>query len=593
MTPPYPPPPREPPRNPETGKYRCTAAERDAYLAEVAAWKATCERLDVVALARRDPSAGVPYFLRDERTGEPTELVDIHREFLATLDANRFVVVRAAPNMGKTQLGIGWAAHRQGRAVLAGEVPPRVTYFSDAESVAARNAASHAAIIDADGASNSAVSFRELFPMLKKGRAWGMDTGYYLDTPAVVAKDPSVVARGMKSQITGARIDIAIIDDLINQRTCLTPARRRAVYQFILNAVYDRLEPEHGRIVILTNAWHEDDASALFARKPDWVEFVMPVEREGVPTWSLKWSHAAVAEFRANNEAHRRILDCVRLRINDTNRFAGTLDRALEAGRGMALLRRAIDLLTFAPEWRIVIGCDLAFARPKRHHNAEDAKRAPRSVFAVGARNVDTGAKRLCALISGQYLAHEWYGMAKTLNVAWTLHGVPPKFIVESNAAQEWVAQTAGTSHGLDVEPFYTGSNKHDPNTGVDSLASDFHRCEWAIPNDCGDVAIDDEVALLVEDMQGYDPVLHMGDRLSAFWQCASGLRASATRAHGVATAGEVMDEALKRQEAEGVGAGAASGAGDEDRWRPDDFSVGGSTPGGLWGMVRERFGGG
>jgi hypothetical protein len=91
------------------------------------------------------------------------------------------------------------------------------------------------------------------------------------------------------------------------------------------------------------------------------------------------------------------------------------------------------------------------------------------------------------------------------------------KFIVENNAMQEYIAQTLAGKQ-LPVEPFRTGSNKHDMETGIDTMAGEFAFGMWQIPSSASLTLTDQGLIDWQNGMLDYSPSAHTCDVLMASW---------------------------------------------------------------------------
>jgi hypothetical protein len=103
--------------------------------------------------------------------------------------------------------------------------------------------------------------------------------------------------------------------------------------------------------------------------------------------------------------------------------------------------------------------------------------------------------------------------------------------MVESNAAQDYLAQFASELVALPLKKHYTGVNKRDWQWGIESLGTEFQQGKWIIPCDQNMVP-NEEVASWLREATSYVPTEHTGDRLMASWISREAAR-SAGYGHG------------------------------------------------------------
>ena len=107
--------------------------------------------------------------------------------------------------------------------------------------------------------------------------------------------------------------------------------------------------------------------------------------------------------------------------------------------------------------------------------------------------------------------------------------------MVESNAAQDYLAQFAGELAALPLKKHYTGVNKRDWQWGIESIGVEFQQGKWLIPCD-ENMVPSPEVAAWIQEATSYIPTEHTGDRLMASWIAREAAR-KAGYGHGTWTA--------------------------------------------------------
>jgi hypothetical protein len=154
--------------------------------------------------ARVDPSAFMEFVLKDEMTGQPIELAPMHHAWQSLMSSHRRLLCWSHVEGGKTwQFSIGRVLWELGRNPNL-----RVVVISNTHEQAAkivRTVAKHIEVSE---------ELRMVFPRLLKGDPW---TSHHLFVQrSVMSKDPSLQACGIHGNIVGARIDLLILDDVLD-----------------------------------------------------------------------------------------------------------------------------------------------------------------------------------------------------------------------------------------------------------------------------------------------------------------------------------------------------------------------------------------
>lgn len=359
----------------------------------------------------------------------------------------------------------------------------------------------------------------EVFPNLLPGEKW--EEGFFTVRRPVVSKDPSVQALGLNSAIIGSRIDLLILDDILDLENTTTPAERKKTTRRIRAGFLDRVT-KRGRIIFLTNAWHPEDAAHTFEGEADTVWHVARfpvVDEEGAPTWPEQWPEERIAEKRREMgplEFARAFL-CKARDDGESPFSAEAMDAAVAAARDLDLVYR-VDPTTLPPGALIVTGVDLAVTKGTGSHLTalvtilvwpEDLSR---QLLWVEAGRWGSGEIRT------RVLDHDRrYGSI---------------FIVENNAAQRWILDIIRNQADLPeaerrlptLVPFTTGRNKAHPQFGVEGLAVEIETGDWLFPSSGPAVAVQ-EAAELRGEMLYYTRGAHTGDRLMAAWFAREGAR--------------------------------------------------------------------
>lgn len=488
----------------------------------------------IVARAREDPVVFGAHVLRDEKTGKRIKPSPAHIRWHELIDTHDRLIMWAHVEAGKTaQISVGRTLWELGRNPII-----RVAIGSKTKPLAQKIVRSCQQIIAGD--TPSAHAYREVFPGIKPAHdpslPWtSLAITVERNTPA---KDPSVQAFGNFGNIIGSRIDLLILDDVLDQTNTRTPAPREALWDWVRSTLFGRLT-DRARVVIIGNAWHPDDLMHRFEREPRFRGFRFPVlDSAGVPTWPERWSleriEAAREDFGPLDYA--RQLFC-QPRDDDSARFKREwVEAALARGAGLDFLPTRAEVLEeltdpataalyklgrvlATDKVRIYTGVDLAV----QQHAAADL-----SSFVTIAALPD-GTRRLCSIESGRWGAPEILKRIEEHDQRYQ-----PIFVVENVGAQDYIVQLVRASSAIPVIPYTTGKTKAHPEFGVEGIAAELASAKWIFPNsgtgDARGVKMHREVFALVQELLSYDPRSHTGDRLMAMFFAREGARTTEAR---------------------------------------------------------------
>jgi len=348
---------------------------------------------------------------------------------------------------------------------------------------------------------------RAVFPNLKPGDKWEEDK--FTVVRKSYAKDPSVQALGLFNSITGKRIDRLITDDILDSENTQTPEQRERTEKWIKKTVFDRLTKD-ARVINMANAWSPRDFLHNMEREGGWAGFRFPVhDEDGEPTWPLKWSKERIQDVR--NELgpleFARSFLC-RPRDDGESPFDQAAIRAcIQQGEGFELLHEIDD--SELPDGCLVVhGVDLAVGKKES---------SAKTVIFTALYWPDDESRQVLWVRGGKWSASEI-----KLNIINTFEDFGGIFVVENNAAQDWMIQITHETHAIPIVPFTTGKNKTNAAFGVESLAAEMFNRKWIIPLDGN---CKREVNFWIEDMTYYSREAHAGDYLMASWLCREGIR--------------------------------------------------------------------
>lgn len=452
-------------------------------------------------LARRDPNAFMEYVLRDEHTGEPIAQAPIHESWQDNANQHDRVVIWSHTEAGKTsQLSIGRVLYEIGRSPNI-----RVAVISNTHDQAAKIVRAIAKYLE------SSAEFKDVFPGIERSEPW--TSSQLFIRRQVTSKDPTIQACGVHGNITGARIDLLILDDILDFENCRTPGLRQDLWDWYHATLAGRLT-KGARVICVGTAYHPDDFLHRLARQPGWAAFRYPVidDVTGESRWPDRWPLARIEKRRLELgplEFARQML--CQARDDKESRFKKEwIDKALERGKDVKL----IPMFEDGVAGRVYTGVDLAVQR----HQA-----AGRTVLFSILVN-QTQDRQLLWIDSGKWTGPEIVDRIIDAHRRWGAI-----IIVENNAAQDFILQFTRGRSAVPVRPFTTGRNKANPEFGIESLATEMANGKWIIPNDNG--TLHPEVSAWITEMLYYDPTAHTGDRLMASWFAREGTRSGARKA--------------------------------------------------------------
>lgn len=447
-----------------------------------------------IRMAYEDSATFNELVLRDEDTGEPIENAPIHEEWMDILDQHDRVLLWSHPEAGKTSaICIGRALWELGR-----DPNLRVVVLSDTYGQAEKITKAIKELIGGD--SDQAQLVRAVFPRLEPGPKW--TDGQFTIRRTITTKSPSVQAVGVGGAITGSRIDLLIVDDILDHENTRTPSQRKELSRWFRRTVLNRMTRK-GRVWMTSNAWHPNDLLHELEANPRYKGFRFPVlDAQGNSTWPERWPMARIEAVRVEvgSLEFARAFLCKPTDEN-TERFdPAWLEQCKAAGNGLRLIRRLAEI----PEGCAVFtGVDLGTSERKKSDLTV--------LFTILLH--PTGKRQVLWIESGQWKGPE---IVRRIVDHWLRYqGI---IIVEDVAAQRYILQfLEEEDHAIPVRPFKTtASRKWSPAFGVESMAVEMERSEWLIPNSNGVVAA--EVDQWLTDIQSFDPMGHTGDHLMASW---------------------------------------------------------------------------
>jgi len=458
------------------------------------------EELDsqLVKLAREDVNVFSTAVIRDEMTGSALENASLHEAWHDLAEQHDRLLIWSAIEHGKTtQMSVIRTLWELGR-----DPSLRFAIVSNTHGQAAKIMRSIKTYIE------RSAELRQVFPSLKPTSDTWTASSIVVQRPHV-SKDPSVQVFGIHGNVTGARLDRVILDDILDYENTRTAAARDDLWNWYHAALGGRLT-DRARVLCVGTAFHPDDFMHRFARQVGSARahrypVLDPATHQ--PRWPERWPMARVDAKRGELtpiEFARQLL-CL-ARDDAQARFKREwIERGLYRGNGKSL---CFGLSTLPQGVKTYTGVDLAV-------QVKDSADLT-VLFDIAVH--PNGDRELLGIEAGR-----WSGPEIVTKIIDHHRRYLSICVVENNAAQDFIVQFARGSFAVPIRPFTTGRNKAHPEFGVESLAAEMAGGKWIIPNQDG--RLDPEVQAWVEEMLYYDPKAHTGDRLMASWFAREGAR--------------------------------------------------------------------
>lgn len=523
------------------------AVERDQLLV-----KALLRR---AAKARLDPASMFEFVMREEKTRARITALPHQRLVFDFVMAHPVCVIRMPVGFSKTYLMIGLSLFFLGQ-----DPTTRGMLISDTQGQSEKLVAAARDYIE--GAPELRVVFPELRPSQRLADPW-TQTKIVVDRPFGI-RDPSLAAVGDQGSVAGARINWAVVDDILSMENTATPAMRAKMHRWFESTVVARLDPEDFHLVVTNTPWVGPSAT-------DPGDLTYALEAAGIPTltvsvWGGVWITNA-PEFDSKEirpaKGSTKPEDEHRLAAHDDPKYVAAVyphgnppNPNFDEEELVPLWpeRYPLEWLlakkekTRPREWAQNYECkaraeaedrleepwiERAKAEAVRLGHHGFAKVAPHNAIAV-VTGVDLGVSKkkgsartvlftMAVLPDGRRLpldiqAGKWSGtdiISKVVAVHQTFGSIVR---VENNAAQDflrqWIIERDAT---VPVRAHTTGQNKVDPRNGVESIFIEFEQGAWIVPCDLSGRA----PGLILEwlqDLRQYEPDVHTGDILMACW---------------------------------------------------------------------------
>lgn len=463
--------------------------------------RAKARRSQQIREARERTEVFVEFAFRHERDGRRLWNAKFHEEWQEILRANDRVVLMAPVEHAKSQqVAVAKVLH------LLGEDPNRrIALVSNTADMASKILRQIKQQIE----DNPRV--KEVFPHLEKSEnpadPWATEA--VTVKRSTISKDPSIQACGAYGPLVGSRLDVILMDDILDFDNTRTAEQRKKLIEWFETTVLTRATAGC-KIFVIGTPWHPDDLLHALAAKPGFKSAVYsaalnpddPPEK-WIPLWPEEWPLERLLDrYRNTSEAVFMRKYLCRTRIDSAGRFrVPWLERAAFMGMGRTMVRQAPKAQGGERRLPCYTGVDLGVG--------EKTTSAETVLFTIAIE--DSGRRLLCEIQAGRWTAPEIIDRLVDVHMRFG-----STVAVESNGAQKFLVQMAGGR--VPVVGLNTGANKHSEEFGVESLAVELRQGWWVIPSGSSGTSIDGEARAWIDEMLHYDPSAHTGDRLMASW---------------------------------------------------------------------------
>lgn len=458
---------------------------------------------ELLEAARENINCFITAVMRDERTGLPLEQAAVHRTWHRLADEHDRLMIWSSIESGKTsQLSIARALYELGK-----DPGLRVAVVSNTAGQSQKVLRSIKRYVE------SSPELHAVFPALRPSVDQWTSSAITVKRP-FVSKDPSIQAVGVHGNILGSRIDLLIVDDLLDVENTRTAQGREDCFAWLQAACLSRLTAK-GRVLVVGTAFHPEDVLHRLAKLPGWAAFRYPVLLEdGTPRWTERWPPERIERAKETLgplEFARQLL-CV-ARSDDQARFKKEwIDTCLALGEGKQLVY-GMDKLP--PGFKTYTGVDLA---------VQQKDGADYTVLFTIAIHPNTGNREVLSIERGRWSGPEI--VSRIIDIHRRFMSI---VVVENNAAQDYILQFARGQYAVPMRAFTTGRNKAHPEFGVESLAMEMAGRKWIIPSR-GGLPAHPEIGQWIQEMLFYQPASHTGDSLMASWFAREGQRLGSLR---------------------------------------------------------------
>ncbi len=450
----------------------------------------------------------IEYAIRDEETGRVLRNAEYHKEWQAHWRDNSFASLIAPVEHGKTQQMLGKILH-----LLGNDPNLRVALISNTSDQAQKLLRSVRTHIDRNE------RLHEVFPALRQSPKPEDPWHQQMITVerSTIAKDPSVQAHGVFGPITGARIDVILLDDVLSFENTRTEEQRKKLLEWFDSTVFTRAT-KNARIYSVGTPWHPDDFLHELEKRPGFAckrysAVTNPTDdpQKWNPIWPQQWPASRLRERQRNmtETVFSRKYLC-QARMDATSRFKDEwFETMARLGKGMTFWDDAPLAQGGIRPLQCFTGVDLGIGTGEEH--------ALTVLFTIALR--DDGRRLVANIEAGRWKAPEIIDRLES-----HYRRFNTTLMVESNGAQQFIVDLV-RDRNIPVEAFHTGGNKWDPEWGVESLAVEMRNRMWVLPSGTAGDRLHSEGEAWKRECLNFNPTEHTGDRLMASWLARECLR--------------------------------------------------------------------
>ena len=454
--------------------------------------------------ARTNFGAFVQFVMRNEETGQPVRLHKMHVDWFNLTERYDRWIIWAYMESGKSMtLSVARTLFKLGR-----DPTLRFAIISNSSPMASKIANLIARYIEQSD------ELHAVFPDLRPDPSMPWNTEQLTVVRPTLSKDPSVNTLGVGSNTQGARIDEAILDDVLNRENTRTKYMRDGTLDWYLKTIPGRMT-NRGRIGMIGNAFHPEDLMHSQAKNPRWYAVKCPILRkDGSSAWPEVWPLERIKKRRQELGPLESMSQLMCEAVDDsTARFRRDwIEACKHRGEGKSLVYALRDVPAGC---KVYCGVDLGVGLKSNNDL---------TVFFVLFIHPN-GDREVLWVESGRWVATDI--MAKVVDLHQRFHCI---FVIENVAAQEFLVQILQNNTAIPIVPFTTGKNKVDPSFGVEAMGTEMasNPPKWIIPSQGGRCHPD--VEAWIGEMLSYHPDAHAGDRLMASWFAKEGERLGQTK---------------------------------------------------------------
>lgn len=448
-------------------------------------------------LAREDSLAFCSYVLRDEETGDRIMHSRSHETWHRMLDAHRRAVIWGHVECGKTfSVSVGRVLFELGKNPSL-----RVAVVSNTDGMSQKICRVMGKYIE------GSPQIKEVFPDLKRDKSAPWTAHQITVVRPTRSRDPSIQTCGVHGNILGARLDLVVLDDVVDYENSVSPVLRQDLIHWWHSTLEGRLT-RNARVWVLGMVWDAEDLLHTLAKNPVYVSMRSPVVDENGPTWPSRWPQDRIDEkalAMGPLEAERQLY-CREVSRTEARFRPEWIRKCLDRGEGRDLLHA---LPVIPPGCRVVTGVDLGV---RDHHTS-----ALTVLFTILVHpNED---REVIGIESGK-----WHGDEIVSRIIEVHRRFGSLVVVENNAAQDFIVQFTRARSAVPIRPFNTTAHAiRHPEFGLETLGAEMAGAKWIIP--CRKGLGAPEVQRWLTDLLTYQPGAHAGDHLMASWFAREGAR--------------------------------------------------------------------